>query len=496
VVVWLAVVLWVVIVAWSLALMRAARSEEEEELPPLRREPRISGPVSEPAVVIGELVMLAGSVVAAVLLSTADQWRPPELVGLLAVLVVGSDFLTLQAKRFRISGSFLGLVLTMAVLGPAPAVALGLACASVDAFRGRTRGSYLLSNLATYAFFPLLGGVLLQWLQDAGIADRATFALAVVAVFMAANVLNFVLIAGHTVLLRGGSLRTLFRTVYLPVLPWELATATLTGMAVYGFEVYGAGAVGLFALALGVLLLLLKTVLEGQAHGEEVVRRSDQLDVRHEGMIGLLLETLALRDPGAARHAAAVAHYAHELARAAELSERQRAIVHAAGLLHDIGKEALPDHLLVGRAELHPAERRMIERHPVDGARLLLRVEGLGEVATAVLAHHERVDGQGYPDGLAGERIPITARILAVAEVYDTLTAPDSYRIPMSAAEAEGELHQVAGTQLDGRLVFLFLTQVLQSDLGERVPDLEAELLRQRHMRGVLDDPVLLGPPG
>jgi putative nucleotidyltransferase with HDIG domain len=494
VVVWLAVVLWVVIVAWSLALVRAARTEEEPPLP--RRELRLGGPVSERAVVAGELVMLAGSMVAAVLLSNADQWRPAELVGLLAVLVVGSDFLTLQAKRFRISGSFLGLVLTMAVLGPAPAVALGLACASVDAFRGRTRGSYLLSNLATYACFPLLGGALLQWLLDAEIADGASFALAVVAVFMAANVLNFVLIAGHSVLLRGGSLRTLFRTVYLPVLPWELATASLTGMAVYGFEVYGAGAVGLFALALGVLLLLLKTVLEGQAHGEEVERRSDQLDVRHEGMIGLLLETLALRDPSAARHAAAVAHYAHELARAAELSERERAIVHAAGLLHDIGKEALPDHLLIGRAELHPAERRLIERHPADGARLLLRVEGLGEVATAVLAHHERVDGQGYPDRLAGERIPMAARILAVAEVYDTLTSPDSYRIPMTAAEAEGELHRVAGTQLDGRLVFLFLTQVLQSDLAGRVADLEVELLRQRHMRGVLDDPVLLGPPG
>ena len=121
-------------------------------------------------------------------------------------------------------------------------------------------------------------------------------------------------------------------------------------------------------------------------------------------MLGLLLETLALRDPSAARHAAAVAHYAHELARAAGLTEREQAVVHTAGLLHDIGKEALPDHILLGRSELHAAERRLIERHPADGARLLLRVEGLGEVAAAVLAHHERIDGHGYPDGLAGER--------------------------------------------------------------------------------------------
>jgi putative nucleotidyltransferase with HDIG domain len=513
VVVWLAVVLWVVIVAWSLALMHAATASETDVLgsagaepdetalepKPARRERRVRGPVPERAIVAVELVMLVGSVVAAALLSDQTQWTPPELVGLLAVLVVGSDFLTLHAKRFRISGSFLGLVLTMAVLGPAPAVTLGLAAACVDAVRGRTRGSYLLSNLATYAFFPLLGGILLQWMRDSGIADRGSFALVVLAVFMAANVLNFVLIAGHAVLLRGGSLRELFRTVYLPVLPWELATASLTGMAVYGFEVYGAGAVGLFALALGVLLLLLKTLLEGQAHGEEVVRRTDQLDVRHEGMVGLLLETLALRDPTAARHAAAVAHYAHELARSAGLPERDRAVVHTAGLLHDIGKQALPDHLLLGRADLHPGERRLIERHPADGARLLLRVEGLGEVATAVLAHHERVDGKGYPDGLAGDDIPMAARILAIAEVYDALTAPDSYRLPVSAAEAEDELRRVAGTQLDGRLVFLFLTQVLRGsgnvDLDGRVADLEAELQRQRQMRGVLDQPLVLLPP-
>jgi HD-GYP domain-containing protein (c-di-GMP phosphodiesterase class II) len=172
-------------------------------------------------------------------------------------------------------------------------------------------------------------------------------------------------------------------------------------------------------------------------------------------------------------------------------------VVHTAGLLHDIGKEALPDNVLLGRAELNSGERRLIERHPADGARLLLRVEGLGAVATAVLAHHERIDGRGYPDGLGGEHIPIAARILAVAEVYDTLTAPDSYRIPMTAEEAEEELRRVSGTQLDGRLVFLFLTQVVGGGAAEpdgRIADLELELQVQRRMRGVLDQPLVLGP--
>jgi putative nucleotidyltransferase with HDIG domain len=290
----------------------------------------------------------------------------------------------------------------------------------------------------------------------------------------------------------------MFRTVYLPVLPWELATASLTAMAVYGFEVYGQAVIGLFVVSLATCQLLLRAVLRGQVNEEEVERRTDQLDVRHEGMLGLLLETLSLRDPNAAHHAAAVAHYAYELARAAGLSAREQAVVHTAGLLHDIGKEALPDHLLVGRSQLHPQERRLLQRHPVDGARLLLRVEGLGEVATAVLAHHERIDGQGYPDGLAGDDIPIAARILSIAEVYDVLTSESSYRQPLSAAEAEDELRRVAGAQLDGRLVWLFVTQVLPGRLLEhegKIADIEEELQVQRRVRGALDGPFVLGPP-
>ena len=496
-IVWFAVALWLVIVSWSLALMRAAGSDglKPEEPPPPAAPPSTR---RQRRVMLAEALLLGAVVAAAALLSTEAQWEPWALVGLLTVLVLGSDFIVLEARRFRIGGSFLGLVLAMAVLGPAPATALGLASAAVDALRSRTRGPELLSNVVTYATFPLAGALVLQGFEGSPLGEGASFAVAVLFVFAAANVLNFAMIAGHTVLTRGGSLLAMFRSVYLPVLPWELATASLTAMAVYGFEVYGAGVIGLFVVSLATCQLLLRAILRGQATEQEVERSRDQLDVRHEGMIGLLLETLTLRDANAARHAAAVAHYALELARAAGLSERQQAVVHTAGLLHDIGKEALPDHVLLGHSPLSAAERALIERHPADGARLLLRVEGLGEVATAVLAHHERIDGGGYPDGLSGESVPVTARIVAIAEVYDVLTAIESYRAPLSAAEAEDELRRVAGAQLDGRLVWLFVTQVLPGRLLEhegRIADLEAELQVQRRVRGALDHPLLLGPP-
>jgi putative nucleotidyltransferase with HDIG domain len=505
VIIWLAVVLWLVIVAWSLALMRAAGARDDRQRrraePRVLREPQAGlAPSGWRRVLIAvEAALVIGSAGTAAFLSTADQWQPPALVGLLAVLAWGSDFLTLETKRARISGSFLGLVLAMALLGPAPAVAIGLGCAVTDAIHARTRGISVLANAATYSFFPLLGAVILRLVEhETGGQEAGGFALAVFLVFCLTNVLNFTMVAGHIVLTRGGSLREMFERVFLPVVPWELATGSITAMAVYGFKLYGTGVVAMFVLALGVCQLLLRSLLRGHEHGEEVVRRKDQLDVRHEGMVGLLLETLALRDPTAARHAAAVAHYGRELAAAAGLGEHAQAVVHTAGLLHDIGKEALPDHILLGRSDLHTAERRLIERHPTDGARLLLRVEGLGEVANAVLAHHERIDGRGYPDGLTGDDIPVTARILAIAEVYDVLTAPDSYRVPLGAAEAEDELRRVAGSQLDGRLVWLFVTQVLRGkvvDHAGHIADLEAELQVQRRVRGVLDQPLVFGPP-
>ena len=437
-IVWIALVVWLGLVIWSLSVVRAAAGADAPA-PTRTRAPTSGVPFAgrRRLIAVGQGVLLVVALAATVLLSDENQWTPLPLTGLLALLVLGSDILVLDAKRFRIGGSFTGLVLAMALLGPAPAAVLGLASALVDSTRRGVRGTYLLNNLLTYTTFPLLGGLALYSLKQADVSEGG-YAVAVFVVFLATNALNFLMIAGHTRLLRGGSLIEMLRTVFIPVLPWEIASAVMTAMAVYGFEVYGAAIIGLFALALGVYQLLLRALLEGQMHSEEIERRTDQLDVRHEGMLGLLLETLALRDPSAARHAAAVAHYAHELARAAGLSEREQAIVHTAGLVHDLGKEALPDHILIGRSELHPAERRLIERHPADGARLLLRVEGMGEVAAAVLAHHERIDGRGYPDGLAAESIPMTARILAVAEVYDVLTAPDSYRLPDVAGRGRG----------------------------------------------------------
>ncbi len=134
------------------------------------------------------------------------------------------------------------------------------------------------------------------------------------------------------------------------------------------------------------------------------------------------------------------------------MSKKDQEFAHTAGLLHDIGKFVLSDRVMERGGQLEESDWRGIRRHPDIGAELLRDIGVYGPVAEIVRAHHERMDGRGYPRGLSGDEIPAIARIVAVAEVYDTLTAPDTYRTPMNSFEALNELRRVAGSQLDPRL--------------------------------------------
>jgi hypothetical protein len=154
VIVWLAVVLWLVIVAWSLALMRAAGSADRrgsaaDDRQAARRPAPPLRPGRRRTAVIGQSVLLAIVIASAVLLSDEGQWQPPAMVGLLFVLVLGSDFIVLDAKRFRIGGSFLGIILACALLGPTPAVLLGLASGAAHAQRSPPRGPHQLNKQST-----------------------------------------------------------------------------------------------------------------------------------------------------------------------------------------------------------------------------------------------------------------------------------------------------------------------------------------------------------
>jgi diguanylate cyclase (GGDEF)-like protein len=170
----------------------------------------------------------------------------------------------------------------------------------------------------------------------------------------------------------------------------------------------------------------------------------------------LLAETLDLRDVSTARHSQTVGRYAEGIARALELPEERVHRIRAAGVLHDVGKLGVADAVLQKPGALTDEEWAEMRRHPELGARILDHAN-LRDISAWVLAHHERVDGRGYPLGLAGDAIPLEARILAVADAYEAMTADRPYRTSLGHDAAREELLACAGTQFDPVVVDAFL---------------------------------------
>jgi diguanylate cyclase (GGDEF)-like protein len=194
--------------------------------------------------------------------------------------------------------------------------------------------------------------------------------------------------------------------------------------------------------------------LEYLEHG--AVATADPGDELKLAAVMLLAETLDLRDPGTAEHARTVGRLARDTAIALGLAEHRVERIHAAGVLHDLGKLGIPDAILQKAGPLDPDEWREIKRHPEVGARILEHA-GMVDIAAWVRAHHERIDGRGYPNGVRGDRIPLEARILAVADSYEAMVADRPYRAGMPAAEACAELRECAGRQFDADVVEAFL---------------------------------------
>jgi putative nucleotidyltransferase with HDIG domain len=388
----------------------------------------------------------------------------------------------------KISGSFLSLVLAMVFLGGTPACLIGVATILVGWLKWRDAKFDLLNNLVAYAWFPLIGGLVFGEAAGAlelGPAD-GSFYLLVLGVFVLALAVNFMIIALHTCAVERTTLRTLVRQLVVPVVSSEVAAATMAVGIAYLYHRVGIAAIALFGIVLFTFQYLLGQLLISESRAEELERRGKQLSTRTRqlatlqvGMLSALLRTLDLRDRMTARHSAAVARYAREIAIAAGFSKEDQDLVHTAGLLHDLGKFIFPDRILKSDTKLTDEDWNIIKMHPYQGARVVAQMEGYGPVSDIILAHHERIDGKGYPRGLKGDNIPALSRIISVADTYDVMTARDSYRKPISSFEAIQELKRVAGAQLDAEYVELFIKILAGKDVrfrhGEDA-DFDAEL--------------------
>jgi putative nucleotidyltransferase with HDIG domain len=428
-------------------------------------------------------VLLAAAVAAAVLATDASDWKPATLFASLLALALVGQFLSLRTGTVQIGPAFIATALAMALLGPAPAAVIAVAAVLAWSAKARTPAPLVFNNVVALTAYPVAGGLLFDSLGDPGAEQAATLSTAAIVfgVYLATNFLNFLLIVGYLCLRDGASLIGAVRRLYLPVIPWEVATGILTAGTVLAYQEVGLLAIAMLAVLLFSYRYLLASVIDAQRQRDELRRQVDELEALHHGVIRVMVETLGMRDRMTARHSAAVARFAKATAAAAGLPSRDQELVHTAGLLHDVGKFTFPDHTLTG-TRLTEEDWELIRSHPQRGADIVGRVHGYAEVAEIVLCHHERIDGRGYPRHLSGEDIPQLSRILAVADCFDVMTARDSYRTPMPFDDAITELRRVAGTQLDARVVEIFVGIVMGAGVEFQHADdqdLEAELERQ-----------------
>jgi putative nucleotidyltransferase with HDIG domain len=385
---------------------------------------------------------LAGCVAWAALVAPYDHLNGLSIVLGVAAMVAGLGVMRVR-HRVEVSASFLVYILAGAFLGPASAF-IAAVTSEVAATRViRTRRQAFVFNLVAAGFAALLAGTLIRAIAPQGHTAGFYLILGVLALGML--VLTWLIVASPMVAYDGYSPAWSPRTL-VDYLPSALINVVLVvaGAAIY----VGVGVAGIaFALA-GVLAFSYMAYLLSQSRA-----RTEQYVSLSWGVLAGLLRALDTRDQRAARHAAAVARFASDMADSVGMSEQDQELAHTAGLLHDIGHFALSDRVAERGRTLTDEDWMAIQRHPELGAEMLRDLGMYGPVAEIVLTHHERIDGRGYPNGLVGEEIPEITKIIAVAEVYDTLTAADTYRTRMSSFEALRELRRVAGSQLDAGYV-------------------------------------------
>lgn len=176
-----------------------------------------------------------------------------------------------------------------------------------------------------------------------------------------------------------------------------------------------------------------------------------------EGIVKGVIATIELKDPYTRGHSERVAFYANSLAIETGLfTKEELSSFNYACLLHDIGKVNIPDSILMKPGKLSKEEFEIIKTHPSVGAEAIIKVKGLEESIQIIKSHHERWDGKGYPENLVGERIPLLARIVSIADAFDAMTSSRSYRDALPVVEAYNRIIESQGTQFDPDLVELF----------------------------------------
>lgn len=395
-----------------------------------------------------------GVVLGVAALVAAWRFAPPrhwvDVVLLVALCVVGTHS---KVRRLIIgvdvdlSVNSIVQLAALALAGPAGAMVVGGAPWLIEARRcSATVRAFnvalpLLTGGAAAVAYWAAGGswVLVESLRPAQILTD--LALPMLAADLVMCLVNIVLLAAVISL----DERVPYREVVVGMV--RGSSVAYVGYGIFGLlltVLWGPGGVG----PLSAVLVLAPLFVARWAFAQYAAQHE-----AHERTVAALVSAVEAKDRYTRGHSERVARASMMIGRAVGLSPKRTSTLHFAGMLHDVGKLGVPTRVLQKTGALTDEEFAAIARHPLRGLEMVREIEFLGEALQGILHHHERLDGRGYPLGLAGHQIPEFARIIAVADAFDSMTSTRSYRQARSVREAVGELRTCAGTQFDPTFV-------------------------------------------
>lgn len=405
-------------------------------------------------------------------------WWPLASLAL-AALVAERQSVSL-GPRAEISVSFVPVVLAAVIYGPLAAMFVGATSLALDFGRPYARWLVWLSSRVLAA---AAAGVVAAALDGSSGSHSIARVVAAVAVAMIVDHSTDLALGCITAALRGLSVREVAHFSYSLLFAIPLYTP-LTALLVYAYREVSPWSVLLFLFPAFAAQKFLHLYQQQRATSDKLAAAVTRQEKAHLSFASALVATLDARDCYTAGHSAAVAVYARDIAARLGLNEGQQKLGHLCGLVHDIGKIGLPAGLLEKPGPLTLAERRHMEQHSEIGERILAKVDDYIEVARVVRHHHERIDGRGYPDGLAGDEIPLLSRIIAVADAYNAMTSDRPYREAMPSQVARLRLAQAVETQFDTAVVAAFeavLAGASESYRGGGQGDFDFSAERERH---------------
>lgn len=371
-----------------------------------------------------------------------------------------------RQRGIEIAVSFVPFVFAAVAFGPLAALVVG-ALGNLADFRA----PYL--RWAVYTSARALTGA------AAGLASGAVYSgstgaffAIVVAVFAAALAYLIVDVVANmaTLAVRGSASPLSYPRAIVPLFLFAIPLyVPVVAFLVWGYEQYSFAVVGTFFIPVLALQRVAHLYQEQREATHGMSNAYQRLEQAHLSFAAALIATLDARDRYTAGHSAAVAIYSRDIAVRMGLSVDLQQRVNLAGLVHDIGKIGLPAGLLEKEGPLTLEERRVMQTHPEIGAGILEKVEDYGDVAKVVRHHHERMDGEGYPNGIPGDEIPLLSRIIAVADAYNAMTSDRPYREAMPSRVARMRLAQAVGTQFDTSVVAAFEAILATADEDYRL---------------------------